>query len=417
MMRKLYWFSLVVVLAVGCKSESDVGPAQEKTFIRYLGSENNNVAVLAEEAGDGFTLLSYSEIAGDVVGDVSYQIKLIHLDAFGNWMWEKNYPEGDDKSQLQMRASSFISLKDASGALTGYLIIGDWINANGTTKLQLVYTDANGENAVYNTISDASATVSLQGRAVVQDNTGDFVVLAKVNGDPSNDMFVAKIAAADVKTINNPLKLTWFKKYGAGVSTLINRLYGSTSTGYSWGGSVRNPISLKNDIRLIRVPENSDASFIGGPIGDSDDAVDENAVDFCPSVGGWTVTGSTTKNEVNGDIYIMKLTTNTQTVFKQILPEFEANQKEEGVSITETTDGSYAVLANVGTTTKQQDLLVLKCNASGGVTWSHNYGSSDKQEGASIRTTSDGSYLVFATTYFGNVKKLMLMKLNKNGEL
>jgi hypothetical protein len=348
------------------------------------------------------------------------------LDNYGNWVWEKNYPEATidpntnriDKSQLQMRASSFISLKDPNGALTGYLIIGDWINSNGTTKLQLVYTDANGENAVYNTISDASPTVSLQGRAVVQDNTGDFVVLAKVNGDPNNnDMFVAKIAAADIKTVNNPLTLTWSKKYGAGVSTLINRLYGSTSTGYSWGGSVLNPLSLKNDIRLIRVPENSEVSFIGGPIGDEDNSVDENAVDFCPSVGGWTVTGSTTKNEVNGDIYIMKLTTDAKTVFKQILPEFETGQKEEGVSITETSDGSYGILANVGTTTNQQDLLVVKANASGGVTWSHNYGSSDKQEGASIRTTSDGSYLVFATTYFGTVKKLMLMKLNKNGEL
>jgi len=408
------------MLAVGCKSESDVGPANDPTFVRYLGSENNNVAVLAQEAGDGITLLSYSEIAGDIVGDVSYQIKLIHLDAFGNWVWEKNYPDDVDKTKLQIRASSFISLNDANGGLTGYLIIRDSINANGTTKLQLVYTDANGENAVYNTVSDASSTVSLQGRAVVQDNTGDFVVLAKLNGDPnSKDMFVAKIAASDIGITHdkkNPIPLTWSKKYGAGVSSLMNRLYSNgPNAGYSWGGSVLNSTSLKNDIRVIRVPENSETPFIGAPLGDSN--FDENAVDFCQSVGGWTITGSTTESEVNGDIYVMKLTNNAQVVFKQVLPEFEAGQKQEGVSITETADGSYGVLANVGTTNKQQDLLVVKCNASGGVTWSHSYGSSDKQEGASIRTTADGSYLVFATTYFGNVKKLMLMKLNKNGEL
>ena len=77
------------------------------------------------------------------------------------------------------------------------------------------------------------------------------------------------------------------------------------------------------------------------------------------------------------------------------------------------------ILGTVGSERTQQDLYLTKRNAiDGEKIWDVTYGSEDREEGASVRTTSDGSYLVFGTVYFGDrVRKLMLMKVKQNGQL
>jgi hypothetical protein len=428
-MKKIFRFLVIGVFALGCTAENDVEPASEKTFVRYLGSEHNNVAVLAQEVPGGFALLSYSEIAGTTVGEVNYQVKFILLDESGNWKSEKNYPETpapeDPVQNFHMKASSFIPV--SSG---GYLIIGEGMNANGTTKIQLIMIDENGDPIAFNSISDPLANISLRGSAVVEHN-GDFVVLGKVTGDVANDMMVARISGAallvDRPTEDlpaGPSGVIWTRKYGAGLSTLISRLdqNAEANNDFFWAGSVQNSASLKNDIRLIRMLEDSQVPPGGRPIGEAD--VDEVAFDFCRLFSGYAITGSTTKLEenvtanANGNIYVLRVNTESEVIFRKQLAPFEPEEdlKDEGVSIDQTENQNLVILANVGTTTKQQDLLVVKLDASGKELWRHDYGNSEKQEGASIRQTSDG-FLVFATTYFGNVKKLMLLKLNEDGKL
>jgi hypothetical protein len=425
-MKKILGFILVGALGLACSKESDVTPAAERTFVRYLGSENNNVAVLAQEVSGGFGLLSYSEIAGTTVGEVNYQVKFIRLDESGNWKGETNYPPTPEKdTAFHMKASSFIQVNSG-----GYLIIGEGMNANGTTKIQLIMIDQDGNPIAYNSISDPSSTVSLHGSAVIEDN-GDFVVLAKVTGDATNDMVVARISGAAL-TIDRPKEnlpvgpngVLWTRKYGAGLSSLINRLDRNSqlNNNYFWAGSVQNSTFSKNDIRLIRVQENSEIPIVGNPIGEPE--IDEVGFDFCSLLGGYAIAGSTTEPDgsgvanANGNIYVLRLNGNSDVIFKKQLLPFEQgiDLKDEGVSIDQTESNDLVVLANVGTSARQQDLLVLKLDATGREIWRHNYGNSEKQEGASIRQTSDG-FLVFATTYFSNVKKLMLLKLNKDGKL
>jgi len=418
-MKKVYLLISILAISFSCKDEGDVGPAKEITFIRYLGTENNNVAVLAKEVTDGgtpaITMLSYSEIAGSVVGQVFFQTKLIHTDASGNFLWSANYPQqvvDGGAEPFNIRAASFIQL---SGG--GYLIIGDRIYSNGTTDIQLVLTDANGQNPVYNVIEDVSPSISLRGHAVMEDQDGDIVILGKITGDPENDMFMAKIALATLSATFDskvPENFVWLRRYpAAGLSTLINRVYKNTNN-FFWGGYVLNSTFQKNDVRLIRAPENSDLVIVGNPIGDPE--IDENAVDFCQTIEGWGVTGATTAEDANGDLYVMKITNNSTVVFQTIIPGVEG-QRDAGVSIDETEDHGFVVLGESGTTNRRDDLTVAKVNASGVLVWSRQYGTSDRQQGASIRVTADGSLLVFGTTYFNNEKKLMLMRLKGDGTL
>lgn len=413
-MKKLL-FLLIIISVYSCKTESDVKPAKEKTFVRYFGTENNNQAVLAQEIENGLGLLSTTEIS-EGVGEVKYRVKFITTDAHGNYPQEYNFPSQDmpDMPEGGIKASSFIRFKTTNGTTvnSGYLIIGDGINEGSSDIRLLELNDGESELTHKKTISPPAGQ-SWHGHAIMQEESSeDFLILGSIEGDPSHDMLVAKVS----NDFNN---IIWLTKYGAGTSKVINRLYRNNSQNVFWGGSVLNTSSNKYDVRLVRAPENSLATITGNPIGKPE--FDESAMDFCEAFGGWAITGSTTESTTsNGDenIYVMKITSNSEEIFYTKLDDV-AGQNDRGVSIAPTHDNGFMILGTVGISEKNNDLFIAKINASGVHLADHTYtyGGADNQEGASIRATSDGSFLVFGTTYYGNTKKLMLLKVDKNGKL
>jgi hypothetical protein len=412
-MKKILFFC-VIISVCGCKTEGDVEPANESTFIRYLGTEDNNSAVLAFETTDGFSLLSNAESEG---GD--RKIKFTQTDLYGHTVWEQNYPS----VKRNWSAASFIETTDSQLPNSGYLIIGDSIKGNGITDLLLLKIDKQGTLIDSVTISAPNSLISLHGRAVMKDPAdGNYIVLGNATGDPSpvNDMFVAKLDADDLSII------MWSKEYGAGLSTTTNRIYFNNNQNLFWGGSVRTP---SYDVRLVQVPIGSQSPITGNNIGSPQ--FDENALDFCQSFGGWAFTGSFKKYDTE-DIFVLKVDSKGDTIrytpfaekdydvrYPKDVGAFKGydGQNEKGVSITSTKDDGFVVLGQVSTATKSEDLTIVKLDATGKKVWQYNYGGADRQEAASVRETSDGSYLIFGTTYFINEKKLMLIKVNRDGKL
>lgn len=406
-------FLLTLISVFSCKTESDVEPAKENTFMRYIGTEFNHVAVLAAEDNNGFSLLATKEIETNVAGQIRYKIQFVRLDLYGNKVWEQSYPNTQTYQDQDWTASSFIPTYVNSNP-TGYLIVGDRINADGTRDLLLLQIDLNGTvQGNPHTIS-LGAPKSLQGHAVTSDGS-DFIVLGSIKNNGSQDMFVAKVLGSDLDSCR------WKREYGDAESTLINRIFLKNNQNI-WGGSVF--FNSTYDVRLIRVNQDTQPSDIGNPIGST--IFNENAMDFCPATGGWVVTGYTNQgnpadpNDINPqqteDIYVMKVSDDSRIIFNTQLKGVPG-KNDQGVSVTSTSDQAYIVLGTVGTEFKQEDLYVTRINDSGVQEWSYNYGGSDKQDAASVRETSDGGLLVFGTTYFGNEKKLMLLKLDKNGKL
>lgn len=404
-MKKISTLLMAAVMVFsGCRTEEDAGPATEKTFIRFLGSENNNLAVLGIEAGDGFTLLSTTEILlGSAQAD--YKIRLSRLDQYGNLVWEQSYP-AFDQPHTDMKASSFMQLSNS-----GYLIIGDRIEEDGTTAIQVLVTDDRG-TLVQEKIISGQNNYSLHGHAVTQTSTGDFIVLGSIVGNPSEDMFAAKL---DGSTLDEE----WRKGYGdgAGNNNVLNRLYANGDTEFLWGTSWRDPSTNNQKPRVIAVPENSETPLLGPSIGDP--TLNQVAMDLCKINTGWVITGYTSASG-NEDSYIMKVTNSSQLVFQQVLTAFpDANDR--GVSVCTASDGGYVMLGNVSTADNGQDLFISKFNLDGSPGWGDpgffTFGNSETQEAASIRRTSDGSYLIFGTTYFKDDKKLMVLKVNSNGQL
>lgn len=398
-MKKILLTFVIAILVFSCKTESDVEPAKAQTFIRYFGSENNHTAMMALEADNGYSLLSTVEIPTSALGEFKYKIKFIHTDLYGNLLWEKSYPAFDEPGS--MKASSFIPLMNS-----GYLIIGDRINTDGSTSLCLLLIDLNGN--VQNTKEISRNGTSLHGKAVTIDASGNYIVLGNIAGDPLKDMYVSKINAQDLKQA--PI---WERLYGAGSGTVVNRIYADINQSLLWVGSVK--LADKSAIRLVIAPQNSEGTDNGNLFGDPN--ADEEAGDICQAGNGFAITG-TTNIHVNEDIYLTKISNSGNQIFFKSY-DFDG-QNDHGNAICSSPEGGYVILGTVESGSKgngREDYYLLKTDASGNQEWAYNYGGSDKEEGASVRSTSDGSYLVFGTTYYGRLGKLMLMKIDKNGKL
>jgi hypothetical protein len=418
-MRKLAYF-LLCLLAYGCQTEADVAPATGN-FIRYFGSEYNHNAVLARETDDGLALLSNVDVQS--IKDptkINYKIKFIRTDADGNLLagGEKNYPEFPEKTEddtVNFKGASFIAL-----ANSGYLIAGERINANGTSDLLLLRLDQEGTLTDSITTSLRTPTTpgtSLHGRAVIQDpDDQNFIVLGWIENNGSNDMYVAKYNAGTLDKM-------WERQYGAGTSSLVNRLYNSGSY-LLWAGSVQASTDKKSSIRFVRAPEDAQTSINGNPITQTE--FNQVANDFCPSIGGWSATGS---SDVHGDddILVMKTSNFAEPVFAQVIKK--GGSVEEGNSIAQLSDGHLVVLGTADTKDNQKDLYLAKIDGLGARTadgdpgsadpiWEHYFGGADDEAGASVQQMRDGSsILIFGTTSFGRVKKLILMKVNADGNL
>ncbi len=394
-------FPICVIFLFGCRGEDDVEPANEKTFVRYLGTADNNTAVLALETSDGFALLSNVEREEAAEGfQGTRKIKFMRTDSYGHvypgLAGEQDYPENGD-----WQAASFIELPNTN---PGYLIIGESIKSNGLAELLLLQLSQDLTLVRSLTIKAPDTTASFHGRAVMIDkSSGNYLLLGSVTKDPAlteNDMVVIMV--------DTNFSTVWTTEYGAGLSSTINRLYMNDSQNILWGGSVRNFQSSRYDVRLIKVPFQSPSSINGAPVGDP--GYDEIAFDFCNTFGGWAFTGSMNENDLES-IFVMKVSNDGIFLSKTSL------EGSKGVSISATNDSGVVMLGEVNTTDKSTDLTLAKLNAFGDQVWQHRFGGADRQEAASVRQTSDRGYLVFGTTYFVNEKKLMLMKLDGNGEL
>lgn len=405
-MKKLLLAIIVGISVLSCRTEMDVDPANGPTFMRYFGSEYNHTAVLAMEADNGYTLMSNVEVPTETVNEFKNRIRFIHTDVNGHIVWQASYPEQDDATDKGFKASSFITLSD------GYLIIGEHINSGNTSELHVRKIDFSGNSIAEGNFSSSSAK-PLKGRAVTVDPLGNFLVLGTISDDATYDMYVSKIMINGASITKE-----WSREYGSGEGTLLNRLYVNTSQNIFWGGSYLNNDDL--DFRLVAAPQNSLTTNVDNFVGDK--AANETAIDFCETLGGFAVVGSKT-NETTGDedIYFTKVSYASNEFINARSTEDFSKLNDKGVSICPGQDGGYMILGTVESGASggngAEDYYLLKVNDLGGKEWAVNYGNSDKDEGASVRQTVDGSYLVFGTTSFGSQKKLMLMKVGANGKL
>ncbi|MCO5272315.1 MAG: hypothetical protein M9954_11705 [Cyclobacteriaceae bacterium] len=399
---------------LGCLGEKKTDPGTPSTFVKYFNGGFNDVAQDIQPTSDGgYILLATTEVKPNEVAEARFKLKLIKTDAFGGLMWQKTYPGFDpdltkeipDDDSISFRGRSVMVLKDESGTDTGYIVVGDSIHKkHPVSYLHIMVTDENGDTRLSRNIKPSFA---VQGKAVAMAPNGNFVVLgAAVNKETIPNIFLAELSP--------DLQMTWGRTYGAGASTLANRLFVKPDNSIYWSGTVTR--GNDTDIRFIKTPpdsENTDADLkIGAP------GVNEAGNDICNYGFGFAVIG-TTDASGDDDILFKRLTSEGGEL--ETKSYGFPNQAENGLAIAQARDGGLILLGAVDTNVDAgrggKDYFLIKINAFGDTEWTQIFGSKNDDLGAAILANQDGSYTIFGTTLFGGLKTLALIKTDNRGRI
>lgn len=407
-------------LVVSCLSEEGAKPGTTSTFIRYYNGGNGDTAQALEETPDkGFIILANTKIQKAEADIPNYKIKLIKTDANGNPVWTKLFPSIDVKD-VNYSASSIQLL---SGG--GYVIVGDDIQSDGTTKTLLLTVDDSG-----NAVHSASYGTSVKGKAVTVNSANNFLILSTA-GDAT--MYLSEIGSSTFTPVdpNAPTVL-----YQAGSTTLANKLYldrNNVGNGQSptdkvlWAGAVtKNGLT---GIRFIKtVPNNVNTDF---DLLISQPGFSEIATDFCRFGYGYAVIGSTNQKAgsttagTDTDIMFKTITTEGFVMSTKSFPFGDGitpdGQNDLGTSISSTQDGGLILLASVNSAAIKgngdTDYYLIRINAFGDKIWGISFGSRYKDDGVAVRQSSDGGFVVLGTTTQGGLKIITLSKTDGTGKI
>lgn len=413
-MRKVFT-ACIFLLLTSCLSETSVKPGDSSTFIRYYNGGNNDQGVAMEEATDkGFIILASTKIQKAEADIPNFKIKLIKTDLYGNPVWTKLFPDIKVKN-INYTASSLQILPTG-----GYVITGNDIQVDGTGNVLnskvLVLTVDDGGNQLKNAtlappLDATGLPISVtSGRAIAVNTPGNFLVLSTSGTDA---MYLAEIN-------KDTFAPTWTIPYSAGETSLSNRLFIDETGKILWSGAAtKNGLT---GIRMIKTAPNS--KFTDFDLLISDPGFSEIATDFCRFGYGYAITGSTNKKTATATAP----STDTDILFRRLGPDGSIlgdhtfafdNQNDGGNSISTTQDGGLIILSSVLSTAingrGDTDYYLIKVNAFGDQVWTSSFGSKFKDDGITVRQTSDGGYAVLGTTTQGALKIITLSKTDKNG--
>jgi hypothetical protein len=113
------------------------------------------------------------------------------------------------------------------------------------------------------------------------------------------------------------------------------------------------------------------------------------------SEGGFILVGSTSRDGTM-DIYLVKTDSTLRTEWERW---YGGDRADYGFTVSETPDGGYIVAGytkSIGD--GDEDMTLLKTDASGGAEWMNTFGGADEDRGYSVGATRDGGYIVAGST-------------------
>lgn len=414
---------LFLVLFFSCK-ESGVQLGKPSTFVRYYnGGLPDNAQAIIETSDKGFLILANSQKCATCLNT---RIKLIKTDAYGNQSWQKLFPDPNLDStpdSVNYSAYGLAAIPDASGADTGYLLVGEHIyvdpnnNNASASGLLMIQVDKDGNKTKLTTKKYTSIGVQVQGAAVAYSaKSGSFFVLGKALTG-STDMFLAEV---DGNTLN--LDLKWWRTFGASTTKLANRVFLFGDSIY-WGGT-RN--SSPTEIRWVKSQINtvaeSDKPYPSGIATSipSGLPISFSCNDICRFGFGYGFTGgySVSAGQYRRT-YFFRIDGNGNMTDSASYALKYAQPYPSGNSITSTLDGGFLILATEAADAQASDTnyRLIKIDSRGVVQWSNEYGGRFIDIGSKVLQASDGGYIVLGTTTLANVPSVFLMKTDSQGNI
>jgi hypothetical protein len=205
----------------------------------------------------------------------------------------------------------------------------------------------------------------------------------------------------------------WSRSFGAGRYEGGEALQVTVDGGYIIVGATLSAEPQDYDIRLIKTNGNGRQLWTrtyGGTGWDWGHSVRQTADE------GFIITGWTdSRGAGGGDLWLIKTDADGETTWARTYGGLE---NDYGNWVQPTDDGGYIVTgATSSSSVGNDDLWLIKTNATGEPLWMRTFGSEGYDEGHYVHVTSEGSYVVVGSTTSGSDRgsDVWLIKLDSNG--
>ena len=262
-----------------------------------------------------------------------------------------------------------------------------------TTKAQITFEGFYGNESLDNRIVNAAIT-----------DEGDYILIgfAGIIGI-DRKIWLLKISSSGV--------LSWSKYFGDSGDSYaksINR----TSEGNFLIGGVSNIVTGTYNHCFLKVDNFGNLiwnKFIGGI--DHDEMFNMDMINSNTALGiGYT----RSFGFGNADIYLLALMDNGTVLWKKVIGKI---WNDWGFGLTRSGDGSILISGYTDISPNvDYNLFLMKCDSVGNPIWAKHYGASNYDRAYEVIETSDGGFLICGETLsFGNSRKILLLKVDEDG--
>ena len=207
--------------------------------------------------------------------------------------------------------------------------------------------------------------------------------------------------------------MQWTQVFGGGIYEFGRDVQQTSDGGYIVVGDTDSFGEGNFDVWLIKTDSEGDtlwAETYGGTGEDRGFSVDQ-----CTD-GGYIIAGYTSSYGAGGlDIWLIKTGSQGDTLWTKTLGGFAWDW---ATSVQQTTDGGYIITGMTDTSgTGDWDVCLLKTDVNGETEWVRLFGADNGDNAMSVSQTSDGGYIVLADTYsYGaGSSDFWLIKTDSNG--
>ncbi len=240
-------------------------------------------------------------------------------------------------------------------------------------------------------------------------DSGTYLVKAQAK---DKDDLVSSWSAGHQIEISAEISISWIKTFGGPSSDVGRSVQPTTDGGYIITGYTRSYGSGDDDVYLIKTDVSGNLIWFK-TLGDSLFDVSQSVQ--LTTDGGYIIIGTTSSYGTGGDVYLIKTDANGN---QQWFKTFGELAWDDGRSVQQTADGGYII---TGWTESfgagGSDVYLIKTDASGNQQWYNTFGGTSSDRGYSVQQTSDGGYIIIGYTrsYSVGEEDIYLIKTDASG--
>ena len=215
--------------------------------------------------------------------------------------------------------------------------------------------------------------------------------------------------------LNSNGNIMWAKTFGGSNSDYADSVQQTSDGGYVIGGYTDSFGAGWKDCLVLKLDPNGNITWaitIGGSNFDEAHYIQQT------SDGGYIIAGQSASFGPGGyDLLIIKLNSTGSLTWAKT---FRGSNDDYASSIQQTSDGGYIVAGySASFDAGDVDFLILKLNSTGNLTWAKTFSGSDNDWAISIQQTSAGGYIIggYTKSFGAGDEDFLILKLNSNGNI